>query len=113
MGIFLLSCAEEKSTKYSTDSEKVYLLITENTTEGELTKIASEFKTEKNIMVDFSESRFFENGKIQSLNLKVDCNDDFKGSTKSSVQDLETNNYGFVRNYSDANVPFSIGNVSI
>ena len=64
VGILLLSCSKESETKYSTDSEKVFLIITENTTESELTKIASEFKAEKDIIVDFSKTEFTENGKI-------------------------------------------------
>jgi exosome complex RNA-binding protein Rrp4 len=47
VGILIISCSKESETKYSTDSQKVFLIITENTTESELTKIASDFKTEK------------------------------------------------------------------
>jgi uncharacterized protein YxeA len=84
VGILILSCSKESATKYSTDTEKVFLIITENTTERELTKISSEFKTKREINIDFSETEFSGNGKIQTLNLKVDCNDGFNGTAITS-----------------------------
>jgi len=111
-GVLLLSCSKKSETNYSTDAEKVFLSITKNTTEAELTEIAAEFKTKKNIIVDFSESQFSENGKIKQLNLNVNCNDGFKGTAKSSRAGLETSNYGFSRNYAEnSKVPFSIGKI--
>ncbi len=110
VGILLLSCSKESETKYSTDSEKVFLIITENTTESELTKIASEFKAEKDIIVDFSKTEFTENGKIIKLNLEVDCNDGFKGTAISSGVILKSKNSGFSRDYAEnSKVPFIIG----
>ena len=109
-GILALSCSKESETKYSTDSEKVFLIITENTTKIELTKIASEFKAEKNINVDFSKTEFTESGKIKKLNLEVDCNDGFKGIATISGVILKAKNSGFSRDYSEnSKVPFVIG----
>ena len=106
----MLSCAKESETTYSTNSEKVFLLITENTTESELIKIAAEFKSERNITVDFSETEFYGNGKIENLKLQVDCNDGFKGNVNVAGEVLEIKNSGFVRDYSKkAERPFSIG----
>jgi uncharacterized protein YxeA len=110
IGILVISCSKESETKYSTDSEKVFLIITENTTEIELTKIASEFKAEKNITVDFSKTEFTENGKIKTLTFEVDCNDGFNGSATSSGVILKTKKSGFSRDYSEnSKVPFVIG----
>ena len=110
VGILILSCSKESETKYSTDSKKVFLIITENTTERELTKIASEFKTEKDIIIDFSKTEFFENGKIKTLNLEVDCNDGLKGTATSSEELLKSKNSGFSRDYAEnSKVPFIIG----
>ncbi len=110
IGISIISCSKESETKYSTDSDNVFLIITENTTETELTNIASEFKTEKNIIVDFSKTEFNENGTIKNLNLEVDCNDGFKGVAKSSGVILKVKNSGFLRDYSkNSKVPFVIG----
>ena len=109
-GILILSCSKESETQYSTESEKVFLIITTKTTKSELTKIASEFKLKKNITVDFSKTEFFENGKIKELNLEVDCNDGFRGTTKSSGMILKRKNSGFSRDYSDnAKTLFTIG----
>ncbi|RTY76029.1 hypothetical protein [Flavobacterium sp. LS1R10] len=110
VGILILSCSKESETKYATDSEKVFLIITENTTEKELTKIASEFKTEKDIIIDFSKTKFSKNGKIKTLNLAVDCNDGFKGTATSSEVILKSKNSGFSRDYAvNSKVSFIIG----
>ena len=110
VGILIMSCSKESETQYSTDSEKVFLIITENTTESELTKIASDFKTEKNIVFDFSKTEFSENGKIKTLNFEVDCNDGFKGTATSSGVILKNKNSGFSRDYAEnSKVPFIIG----
>jgi len=110
VGILILSCSKESETKYSTDSEKVFLIITENTTESELTKIATDFQTKKDIIIDFSKTEFSKNGKIRTLNLEVDCNDGFKGTAKSSGVILKSKNSGFSRDYTEnSKVPFIIG----
>ncbi|ALM08354.1 hypothetical protein SB49_11450 [Sediminicola sp. YIK13] len=110
IGISIISCSKESETKYSTDSEKVFLIITENTTETELSNIASEFKAKKNITIDFSKTEFTENGKIKNLSLEVDCNDGFKGTATSSRVILKAKNSGFSRDYSEnSKVPFVIG----
>jgi uncharacterized protein YxeA len=110
LGLLILSCSKESETKYSTDSEKVFLIITENTTETELKKIASEFKVKKNILVDFSKTEFSKNGKIKNLSLEVDCNDGFKGTSSCSGVLLKLKNFGFERDYAEnSGVPFGIG----
>lgn len=110
LGLIILGCSKESETKYSTESEKVYLLITENTTRNELTKIAAEFKRKRNIILDFSKTEFSEYGKIEKLNLEVDCNDGFRGIAISSGKILKSKNSGFSRDYTkDSKVPFVIG----
>ena len=110
IGILIISCSKESETKYSTDSEKVFLIITENTTETELEKISSEFKAEKNITVDYSKTEFKEDGAIKNLYLKIDCNDGFKGIAKSTGVILKAKNSGFSRDYSkNSKAPFVIG----
>lgn len=110
ISIVMLSCSKESQTKYTTDSQKVYLIITENTTETELIAIASKFKEEKNIVIDISQTEFRKNGTIKNLHLEVDCNDGFKGVAKSSGLILKNKNSGFSRNYREGSkVPFVIG----
>ena len=110
IGILTLSCSKRSDTHYSTNSEKVFLIITENTTETELTKIVSEFIEEKNIIIDFSGTEFTKGGKIRTVNLNVDCNDGFKGTAKSSSAMLEGQKFGFSRDYTkNAKSPFVIG----
>ena len=112
--IITLGCTKTEAgkTTYSTDSKKVFLLITENTSKDELTKICAEFKLLKNIDIDFSESTFYEDGKVKNVNLEVDCNDGFSGVTKNFGTTFNINNCGFIRDYREnAQIPFSIGSM--
>ncbi len=108
--IFLVSCAKDSETTYSTSADNAFLSITRNTTESELVKIAAQFKLDRNISIDFSDSEFGENGKIQNLKLEVDCNDGYNGHVKVSGAALQLKNSGFRRDYSEnAEQAFSIG----
>ncbi len=108
--ITLSGCLKEKQTQYSTDTEEVFLVITENTTKQELIQIAAEFKEKRNIDIDFSKSEFSGSGKILNLDLKVDCNDGFKGTTAGSSESFRFNYYGFSRDYSpESKRAFHIG----
>ncbi len=112
--IITLSCAKTDSDKttYSTDSEKVFLIITKNTTKDELTKITTEFKLKRNIDVDFTETTFYDNGKVKNVNLEVDCNDGYKGFAKNFGTIFTLNNCGFQRDYREnAEKPWSIGSM--
>ena len=80
---------------------KAELIITKETTKNELRKLARWFKNRKNIDIDFSESTFFDNGKIKTYSLKVDCNDGNKGNTASKGIIINNGKHGFVRNYTD------------
>jgi len=110
IALLSISCMKVSETKYSTASERVFLIITQNTTEAELDKIASEFKSKKNITVDYSKSEFNEDGIIKHLILEVDCNDGFKGVAETSEKILTSKNSGFLRDYSEnSSTPFVIG----
>jgi hypothetical protein len=112
--ITTLSCAKTEAgkTNYSTDSEKAFLIITENTTKDELTKIATEFKLVRNIDIDFTETTFYDDGKVKNVNLEVDCNDGYKGVAKNFGTTFSLNNCGFQRDYSkNAEKPWSIGSM--
>lgn len=100
LAIFVLnSCIKPRETEYSTSSEKAFLVITNATTQFELTKIAAEFKTERNIDVDFSKTKFSSDGTIKKLDFEVNCNDGFRGDATSTAEILQTKNSGFSRNY--------------
>ena len=110
VGLLLASCVINSKTEYSLDKDVAYLKITQNTTATELKQIAAQFKNQKNIVVDYSYSKFKSDGKINFLSLKVDCNDGFSGTTKNSNLLLKMNKYGFYRDYrSKTKIPFSIG----
>ena len=64
----------------------------------------------KNIDIDFSESTFYEDGKVKNVNLEVDCNDGFSGVAKNFGTTFDINNCGFQRDYTEnAEKPWSIG----
>jgi hypothetical protein len=108
----LIGCAKEKQTQYSLNAEEVFLVITENTTKEELSQIAATFKEKRNIDIDFSKSQFSKEGKIVDLDLKVDCNDGFKGTTAGSFESFRFSNYGFIRDYSpESERAFHIGSM--
>ena len=106
----LSSCTKPPETKYSTSSEKAFLVITNGTTQDELTKITEEFKTERSIDLDFSKTEFSSDGKIKNLNFEVNCNDGFRGDATSTADILQTKNSGFSRDYREnAKEPFVMG----
>ncbi|MCO5723399.1 hypothetical protein [Robiginitalea marina] len=108
--LLLTGCFKETQTRFSIDENKVVLVITQNTTEAEMARIASELKTKKNIDLDYSNSKFQANGKISNVRLEVDCNDGFKGSTQCSASALKGANIGFIRDYqTGSDVVFHIG----
>lgn len=91
------------------NNEKAELIINKNTTKKELEKLARWFKNKKNIDIDFSNSRFYDNGKLKKYVLKVDCNDGFSGDTKSKGITFNNGEHGFVRNYNkNGSVAFKI-----
>lgn len=75
-------------------------------------EISKEFQQQRNITIGFSNSSFDGNGKIIQMELKVDCNDGYKGKTNISKTVLKTNNFGFTRNYSEqTELAFKIGKI--
>ena len=110
VGIIFMGCSSDSKTEYSSDSENLFLTITSSTKKEELSNISAEFKDQKNILIDFSKSDFDNNGVIKNLNISVDCQDGFSGSTHASSLFLKMNDYGFYRNYSEnVESPFGIG----
>ncbi|TYP98215.1 phage shock protein C (PspC) family protein [Tenacibaculum adriaticum] len=87
---------------------KAELIINKSTTKRELQKLANWFKNKKNIDLDFSESEFYDDGKIKNYLLKVNCNDGFSGKTEKIIS-INNGEHGFVRNYNeDGSVAFRI-----
>lgn len=108
--LFLTGCLKESQTQFSIGEDQVFLVITPNTTKEELAQIAIELKEKKNIDMDYSKSTFSADGKISEVNLEVDCNDGFKGSTHCSATALKYKNVGFVRDYTaEGDTVFHIG----
>lgn len=88
---------------------KAELVVTQETTKAELKKLANWFKKRKNIDIDFSESTFYDNGKIKTYSIKVDCNDGNKGETLQKNITITTGNkHGFIRSYDDDSLSFKI-----
>jgi len=111
--ISLSSCTINSKTEYLNSDEKVALKVTPNTTKEELITISEELLEDRNISLDFQSSEFDKDGMIKNLNLKVDCNDGFKGSTKAEYTSLLVNKFGFVRDYSkQSKTPMKVGTIN-
>ncbi|WBX73223.1 PspC domain-containing protein [Tenacibaculum pacificus] len=81
---------------------KAELIITKETTKNELNKLAIWFKNKKGIDIDFSESSFYDDGKIKTYLLQVNCNDGFKGkSSDSKSMVIGNGKHGFIRSYGE------------
>jgi len=112
LSFLMSSCFQSALTNYQIQEDRAFLLLTPQTTKAELTSIAQEFLEKKNIEIDFAKSTFDKEGEIQELNLAVDCNDGFKGTTTSNKILMANKAIGFERNYrEDATTPFSIGGI--
>ncbi|CAM1372750.1 PspC domain-containing protein [Tenacibaculum xiamenense] len=86
---------------------KAELVVTKETTKNELKKLARWFKNRKNIDIDFSESTFYDNGKIKTYKIEVDCNDGFKGKSASKSTIIGIGKHGFIRNYDENGESYS------
>ncbi|MDR0969240.1 MAG: hypothetical protein LBM67_01720 [Lentimicrobiaceae bacterium] len=73
------------TTYYIVDDHKAYFELSKNITKAELEEIARVFKQEKNIDVDFSKSKFSEEGELIFLDLKTSLQDGEKILTNSIV----------------------------
>ncbi len=91
-------------------NDKAELIITKTTTKKQLEELTAWFKNRKNIIIDFSDSSFFEDGSIKTYSLEVDCNDGFKGKTTIKGVTIGNEKHGFIRNYNetDKSIAFKV-----
>jgi hypothetical protein len=111
IGFLVLSFSPSSKIDYSLEGKKIYLKITKETTEFKLQKVVKKFR-KKNIIVNFYGSKFYDDGTIKKMTLRIDCNDGFSGSVEISDVDLKTGSFGFFRDYNEnAKAPFNIGKI--
>ena len=98
--------SESKSVKQN--ENRIEVLFTTAMTKDSLEKIQSSLK-EKNIRLDYLETKFDEGGHLTGLSFKVDCGDGYAG--ESGRNDLkQIKRFGFFRDYTqNADPPFAVG----
>ena len=82
------------------------------TTKDEMIEVKSQLKDQYNIEMQFEGSRFFENGKLRDLNLKVTLPNGTGGTTSSMYAILETKYVGFRIRQNEEDTPLQIGTLS-
>jgi hypothetical protein len=97
--LFFSACQVETKTEYKINDEVAMLAVGSDATDSLLTEIAKDFKSQKGIEVDFSESKFDDNGKITHLDLIVRLSDGTKGGVESDFKTATTERPGFEVNY--------------
>ncbi len=120
-GLNCLDCEDQNNTNqdtnYSNDDDndddvsflfdstindsKAEFIIDKKTTKPQLERLVRWFKKRKNIDIDISNFKFNADNTIKTFALTVDCNDGFKGTSKSKNLFVEGDIHGFIRNYDD------------
>ena len=93
----LVGCAaSDKATLSLNKKDDILIIINENWTIDSLNNTQNILKRKG---IDFQYSGLkFKSGKIDSLSIKVNTNDGYKGSASTSESNLK-DNFGFFRNY--------------
>jgi hypothetical protein len=101
---FMVSNAQ---SQMNIENLKVEVKFTNKMDWESLVHVKADLK-KKNILLEFVELKFDENGKLFYIMIKVDCGDGFKGTAGSALNG--TKPFGFKRDYEKgADSPFIIG----
>jgi len=95
--ICTVSFASGKNKNLNISKERVEVIITETTTEGQLKKIKKTLKEEANIDFNFKGIIVNSKNKISEITVEIDSNDGVKGSGRLIISNIY--NVGFIRNY--------------
>lgn len=96
--VLLSACKIETQTEYKMNNEEAYLAVGTDATKEMMTSIAEEFEENKSIELDFSKSKFDEEGKIEYLNLMVKTGG-VKGGVESDFTSVSGERPGFQINF--------------
>jgi len=108
--VLITSCQPKDLPTVFTQSEGYALVkISHETTKTEMEEMATKL-AEQGIKIIFSNSEFFEDGKIRNLKLGVETPDGNRGSTSADLVVLQFKYYGFIYQ-KDGNPVFQIGNI--
>ncbi len=101
----------QNKTEITISDELVEVKFSSNTTKEELEDLTKRLKEEKNIDLNYSETKFDKKGEVEVLKIQVDCNDGHKGGATVKSLELSMGNHGFFRrDYTDTTEnAFSIG----
>lgn len=97
--LFFSACQIESQTEYKINEDVALLAVGSDATDSLLTEIAKEFEAKKGIQLDFSESKFDEEGKIVYLDLIVELSEGAKGGVETDFNTVTVKRPGFEVNY--------------
>ena len=94
--VLLQACMpKDLPTNVSISDQQIKVKLSHLTTRTELEQITSDLKSQ-NILMEYSRSQFFENGKLKSLSLQVAGeNGKPAGSTVADLMGIQFHYYGF------------------
>ncbi len=85
------------------------LKVSHETTKDELAAISAKAE-QQGIVMDYSNSSFFDNGRLQILRLNVVTSEGYKGQTTADIVNLQFRYYGFLYQ-KDGQPAFKIGEI--
>lgn len=101
-----------KKANLSISDNYIEVRFNHQTTENDMQDLKIRLKKEKNIDIDFSESKFDRKGNLNVLNINIDCNDGCTGNIKAQGSPLHAGRYGFSRTYfSEEEDSFRVGKI--
>lgn len=110
---FIVSGFENSETPKNdddTNNERIEVIFNSTLKFNDLVKIKLDM-AEKGISLMYRELKFNKNGKLISIDFKVDCNDGFSGSAHQNSLSTQSK-IGFYRDYSDnTSSPFGTGRI--
>lgn len=110
--LFLLFSCQPKPlpTVFEQDENRVLVKLSYETTKNDLNRIKDGLSA-SNFDFDYSGSEFFDDGKVQILNLRVSTPEGHTGTTRADVVNLSFKYYGFLYQ-KDGSPTFRIGDVN-
>lgn len=108
---YLIPFFQISSPSYVEPNDIVKIVITQNTTDGDLELMKSNLKY-RNISFEYANLRNKKN-EMEHILFIVNCNDGYNGSFSLVFDKKKKNNkVGFIRNYTKQGSAFAIGNMT-
>lgn len=111
--IGMIGCTpKDLPTVINTSNDKIEVKLSYMSTKTELDSLKEELKIKYNIDFQFEGSRFFENGNLRDLNIKLVLPNGSGGKASALLATLETKYFGFEIDLTQqSKKPFRIGSI--